>query len=137
MILDGQGQIAHDLQPESLFLNDLNGRQADRSRYFILRGQQFSGTEMFFLGQAVVLGKTVVTKEIEASDLPKILRKRAARTLENFELPEEVRRGDLVVSTESADLPGVAEVQTFKLNHGELSRNRKPIAATLEILKAK
>jgi Peptidase family M48 len=135
-ILDGQGQIAHDLQPGSLFLNYLNHHKTDRGHYFIMRGRRFSGTRMLVLGQAVVLAKAVLTKKIEASKAPTILRDRALQSLEKFELPEEVRRGDLVVSTESAALEGVTNVQTFKLHHGRLSRDPKPIAATLAILKA-
>jgi hypothetical protein len=73
---------------------------------------------------------------LERSSAPKTLRERALQSLERFELPEEVRRGDLVVSTESAALEGVADVQTFKLHHGQLCRHEDTIAATLKILKA-
>ena len=131
-ILDGQGQIAHDLQPGSLFLNHLNNRRPDRSRYAILRGRRYS----MAAGQATVLGRWLLKRKIERSDAPKILRERAVRSLEKIELPEEVRRGDLLVSTQSAELEGVSIVQTFKLRHGKLPKDEKTIAAVLEILRA-
>ena len=134
-ILDGQGQIAHDLQPGSLFLNHLNNRRADRSRYAIFRGRRFGRTRMFVLGQTLVVGKEVLSKEVETAHVPKIVRDRAMQSLDRLDLPEEVRRGDLVVSLESAELEGVREMQTFKLRHGELSRDPETIAATIELLK--
>lgn len=134
-VLDGHGQIAHDLQPHSLFLNFLNRQQCDRSRYAILRGRRF-GKSLLFWGQALVLGKTYLGRKIQSSDAPNLVRERAAQTLEKLRLPEEVRRGDLLVSLQSAELEGVSEVQTFKLHHGKLSRDEEAIAATLKLLKA-
>lgn len=136
-VLDGHGQIAYDLQPRSLFLNYLNNHQADRSRYTILRGRRFSGKRMLFLGQAFVLGKTYLARKIKRSDAPELVRERALHTLEKFQLPEEVRRGDLLVSLHSAELKGVTEMQTFKLHHGKLSRDEETIAATLKLLETK
>ncbi len=136
-ILDGQGQIAHDLQPESLFLNYLNNnpRRADRSRYAILRGRRFGRTRMFVLGQTLGVARELLSKELQSADVPKIVRERAIESLDQLELPEEVRRGDLFVSLESAELEGARKVQTFKLHHGELCRDRETIAATLELLR--
>src|SRR5690606_12401859 len=120
-ILDGQEQMAHDLQPESLFLNYLNRnlRQADRSRYAILRGRRFGRTRMFVLGQTLGVAQELLAKQLQSADVPGIVRERALQSLDQLELPEEVRRGDLFVSLDSAELEGVREVQTFKLHHSE------------------
>jgi hypothetical protein len=135
-ILDGQEQIAQDLAPGSLFLNHVNACEVDRSRYVIFRGRRFGRTRMFLLNQSMDLGRKLLEQSLHEIEGPAILRERARQSLEHFDLPEEVRKGDLVVSTESAALEGVGEIRTFKLRHGELSRDEEPIAATLEILKA-
>lgn len=137
VILDGQEQIEQDLAPKSLFLNDINACQVDRSRYAIFRGRRFSRSRMFLLDKSMDVGRTLLAQSLHEIEGPKILRERAMQSLEQFDLPEEVRKGDLVVSTESAALDGVEDIRTFKLHHGALSRDEETIAATLEILKAR
>jgi hypothetical protein len=136
-ILDGQEHIAQDLAPESLFLNYVNARQVDRSGYAIFRGRRFGRTRMFLLNQSIDIGRMVLESQLDEIEGPKILRERAMQSLEQLDLPEEVRKGDLVVSIESAALEGVEDIRTFKLRHGELSRDEETIAATREILTAK
>ncbi len=134
-ILNGQGQIAFDLEPGSLFLTFLNNRQVDRSRYAILRGEKFSGFRVFLLNQAVDLGRSYLTQKVESAKMPTIVKERALQSLEKMKLPEEVRHGDLIVSTKSAELSGVTEIQTFEMHHGELCREPQAINATLQLLK--
>lgn len=136
-ILDGQEQIGQDLAPGSLFLNQVNACQADRSRYVIFRGRRFGRARMLLLDKSMDVGRTLLAQSLEEIEGPEILRERAMQSLEQLDLPEEVRKGDLVVSTESAVLEGVQDIRTFKLRHGELSRDKETIAATLEILKSK
>jgi hypothetical protein len=136
-ILDGQEQIAQDLGPESLFLNYVNSREVDRKRYAIFRGRRFGRTRMFLLARSVDVGRIALEQSLDEIEGPAILRERARQSLDQLDLPEEVRKGDLVVSTESAALEGVEDIRTFKLHHGELSRDQETIAATLEILKGK
>ncbi len=113
----------------------MNACQVDRNRYAIFRGRRFGRTRMFLLNQSMDIGRTLLENSLDEIEGPKILRERAMQSLEQFDLPEEVRKGDLVVSTESAELDGVSDVRTFKLRHGELSHDKETIAATLEILR--
>ena len=138
VILDGQGQIRHDLEPGSLFLKYLNDRHADRSRYVIIRGNRFGSLGGLVFRETVEMAQTMLIRKVERSDVPGFVRRRTVRslrTLKKLKLPEEVLQGDLVVSTESADLPGVPDVRNFKLCHNELPRDPQTIAATMAILK--
>ncbi len=139
VIRDGQEQIRHDLQPGSLFLNYLNDREVDRSRYAILRGNRFGTLGGLVFRESVELAQGMLIRKVASSDAPWLVRRETARSLrklKKLQLPEEVMQGDLVVSTKSAKLAGVPDVRNFKLSHNELSRDPKTIAAAVEILKS-
>ena len=123
------------MQPGSLFLNSLNRRRVDRSRYAIIRGRKFGRFQMFLLERGLALGRRILTEKAENADVPKLVRERALQSLEKLQFPEEIKDGDLIVSTESAALENVTNVQTLELHHGELSRDPAAIAATLKLLK--
>lgn len=92
---------------------------------------------MLLLDKSMDVGRSLLAQSLDEIEGPAILRERAMQSLEQLDLPEEVRKGDLVVTTESAALDGVEDIRTFKLRHGELSCDKETIAATLEILSAK
>lgn len=132
-ILDGDGQIAFDLQSNSLFLNHLNNQAAQRDRYSIIRGRAMVESQARLLERGFSSGRRLAS----ASLLP--LRfsstgKRMIETLNGISIPEEITDGDMAVSLESAELDGVNSVQTVAMDHLKLIRDETVAAEVVKRL---
>jgi len=122
-ILDGDGQITFDLQPNSLFLTGLNQQSLPRDGYVIVRGRAMVESQAQLLERgfsgALRLAK-VGLLPLRFSDTGK----RLIGTLEDLSIPEEITEGDLAVTLESAALDGVTPIETVPLDHLKLIRDQ-------------
>lgn len=136
VVVDGRGQITFDLQPNSLFLTELNrvAPGPQRDRYAIHRG--LTRRPVLMLAGAIALN--TARNEILAS-LPRS-ETTAARlgrsSLELLSFPAEFTDGDMWVRTASAGLTGVRDVQDWRLRHTELPRSPDVIAAIVKQLRS-
>jgi pimeloyl-ACP methyl ester carboxylesterase len=118
---EGGGEIARDLSPDSLFLRRLNRETPPVQRYQIFYGQFFDWRQALELQVGFVIAKGCA-KEVVADLIPfPDLQSRLMRLVTTAPLPEEITRGDWVVSVRSARLPGVART-TAIANHHEAFR---------------
>ena len=118
---EGGGEIARDLIPGSLFLRRLNRETPPVQRYQIFYGQFFDWRQALELQVAFVVAKGCA-KEVVADLVPfPDLQSRLMRIVATAPLPEEITRGDWVVSARGAQLPGVART-TAIANHHEAFR---------------
>jgi Zn-dependent protease with chaperone function len=133
-ILDGHGQMSHDLQPDSLFLRHLNAPRdgVHRDRYVIFRGQASSRTRVLLIKGAVEAGRRSLERLLRNED--SIRSKFARAGLERLVVPAEIANGDMAVTLESAALEGVEAVHTFPLHHTELPRNAEVIEGVAKLL---
>jgi hypothetical protein len=114
---EGDGQIALDLHPDSLFLRRLGREKPPLARY-----QVFYGTVFDFWQSLELLAGYAVAKRYAAEALSDLLpfpavQARLLNLVEQTPLPEEVTRGDLAVSARSAALPGVAKTTGLRMFH--------------------
>ncbi len=134
-VIDGRGQITFDLQPQSMFLTALSrsARGIPAARYAIHRG--LPRRPFLMLAGAVALN--AARGEIIASlPPPDTTAARLGRsTLELLNFPPEFIDGDMWVRAASANLPGVADVQDWRLRHTELPRDPEVIAAIAQQLR--
>ncbi len=135
-ILDGHGQMSHDLQPDSLFLSYLNAPREDvgRDRCTIYRGQASSRTRVLLIKGAVETGRVGLERLIkrEGSTLSKF----AHAGLEKLHVPAEIANGDMAVTLDSAGLAGVDDIQTYPRHHTELPRSPEIIEHLVQRLVA-
>ncbi|MCH8047119.1 MAG: hypothetical protein IID44_25735 [Planctomycetes bacterium] len=135
-IVDGRGQMAFDLQPESLFLRHLNaaGKVKRPDDYHIFRGRAISTGKVILLRSSLALVRRGLNKSLKKiEDKPQ--RHAAAKVLiERLRLPAEITRGDLAVTLDSAALEGVKNVETHKLNHAQLYKDEKIVASVVGIV---
>jgi hypothetical protein len=126
-ILDGHGQMSHDLQPDSLFLRQLNAPRdnASRDRYTIYRGQASSRTRVLLMKTGVEAGRKSLERLLKNEDSTRSKFARAG--LEKLVIPAEIANGDMAVTLESAKLELVDDVYTHPLHHTELPRNAEII----------
>jgi Zn-dependent protease with chaperone function/pimeloyl-ACP methyl ester carboxylesterase len=128
-ILDGQGQIAHDLLPDSLFLRHLARFDAPVEDYHIIRGQVFRTAQAALLETALSAGRLVLAERAAEIDSP-LLRRTVDRWIELLQLPDEIKAGDLAVSLERATLAGVEDVTTVRESHLSMKRD----GATMQVV---
>jgi hypothetical protein len=135
-IVDGRGQIAFDLQPDSLFLRHLNatGKIARPDDYHIFRGRAVSTGKAFVLRSSVALLRRGLNRSLKKiEDQPQ--RHAAAKLLiERLRLPAEITRGDLAVTLDSAALEGVKHIETYELNHAQLYKDEKVAASVVKLV---
>jgi pimeloyl-ACP methyl ester carboxylesterase len=118
---EGGGEIAGDLTPDSLFLRRLNRETPPVQRYQIFYGQVFNLWQALKLQAGVAVAKSCA-KEAVADFVPfPDLQSRLMRLVAAAPVPEEITRGDLVVSARSAQLAGVTRT-TAIANHHEAFR---------------
>ncbi len=132
-IVDGDGQISFDLEPDSLFLRYLNQQQAPGDRYAIFRGRAISESKAAPLqmgfNTALKIGKLgLLPLKFSATG------KRALARLEKVQIPNEITAGDLAVTLESANLPGAAKITTINCDHSALVSNSEVIQQTQDYL---
>jgi Zn-dependent protease with chaperone function len=135
-ILDGHGQMSHDLQPDSLFLRFLNAPRDNlhRDRYVIYRGQASSRTRVLLMKGAVEAGRRSLERLLKNED--SVRSKFARAGLEKLVVPAEIANGDMAVTLESAKLEGVEAVHTYSLHHTELPRHPDVIEHLARLLVA-
>jgi hypothetical protein len=114
---EGNGEIARDLIPDSLFLRRLNRETPPVERYQIFYGQFFDLWQALELQAGFLVAKGCV-EEAVADFVPfPDLQSRLMRLVAKAPLPEEITRGDLVVSARSAQLPGVTRMTALAAQH--------------------
>lgn len=136
-ITDGEEQITDDLKPGSLFLTQLAKTNADHSRYTVFRGQAFGGLRSFLLQRATSVVRSKLVSKLGQTQRAEGIRLSLTGAVDRLKLPSEVLEGDLVVSLESASLPGVSALHTVDANHGELIRSAEVIASVCQTLSSK
>jgi pimeloyl-ACP methyl ester carboxylesterase len=125
---DGQGQIANDLRPGSLFLTGLAGAPAITAPVGNLRGRAFTPTRSLMIMTAMAGAQAVIRKRLETADLTVEARQAWAVVVSGLSLPPEVLHGDLAVSLDHAALPG-AEDQILPFDHLTLMRDPAALRA--------
>jgi pimeloyl-ACP methyl ester carboxylesterase len=135
-ILDGHGQMSHDLQPDSLFLRHLNAPRdkLHRDRYVIYRGQSSSRTRVLLIKGAVEAGRRSLERIVRSEE--STVSKFAKAGLEKLVVPAEISNGDMAVTLDSAALEGTQAVHTYPLHHTELPRNAEVIEHVVKLLVA-
>jgi pimeloyl-ACP methyl ester carboxylesterase len=119
-VAEGRGEIAHDLHPDSLFLRHLaRGRPAE-GRYHVYYGEYLSRRQALALQLAFRAAKRLLRDRWVNGLGSPVLKRQALRWLGELYLPAEVLRGDLIVSTRSAALPGRGPVTKTGLHHQAL-----------------
>ncbi len=114
---EGGGEIARDLTPDSLFLRRLNRETPPVERYEIFYGQVFDLWQSLEAQAVFVVAKSWL-EEGEADFVPVPgLQGRLMRLTAKAPLPEEITRGDLVVSARSAKLAGVSRMTALAAHH--------------------
>lgn len=117
-LVDGRGQITHDLHPDSLFLQYLAlFNKPGLNRYIIYRGRALRGPQAFLLTTAVDTTREVLKRRMEVKTNSPLLQQAVQDAAGKIALPPEVTDGDFCVTTNSATLRGVTSVQTTTLNH--------------------
>src|SRR5262245_7539875 len=106
-ILDGHGQISHDLQPDSLFLRNLNapGGKVGPACDSLDVWRAWSGAGGLRMKTAVEAGRRPLGGLLKSDETGGMKLSRAG--LERLALPAEITNGDLAVTVESAKLAGV------------------------------
>jgi pimeloyl-ACP methyl ester carboxylesterase len=114
---EGDGEIARDLLPGSLFLRQLSREAPPVRRYEVFYGQFFDWRQALELQAVFVVAKSFL-EEAVADFVPfPVLQERLTRLVAKAPLPEEITRGDFVVSARSARLPGVSRTTAFAAQH--------------------
>ncbi|HUY91006.1 MAG TPA: M48 family metalloprotease [Pirellulales bacterium] len=129
---EGSRQLTHDLHADSLFLRYLGYDAALAQRYEIYCGRKFNAVEALGLTAAVEVARRLLAQEVvERIEQPR-WKQQLGRLVDHLRLPEEVADGDLIVSVDSATLPGAAAVTVTRLNHLELNSDPDLIATVLD-----
>ena len=136
VIADGKGQVSFDLQPESLFLRNLNKvpRKKHRQRYFIFRGRAVRPGQAILLQVSLTAARAGLRRKIENSNNGDLFEKSSLAWIDRLRLPEEIAQGDLAVTLDSAALAGVTQMKTYPLNHTNLPRNPDVMDDVVQIL---
>lgn len=118
---DENTQLVRDLEPGSLFLNELNGTAPAgvQRRYSIVRGQALSTSRAMLLAIGVGTARSGLRQLADSSlDQPK--RSTVLSWISRLRLPTEVRSGDLAVTLTSATTEVHADVLTVQQSHTKL-----------------
>jgi len=134
VILDGKGQIRHDLEPESLFLRYLRQKQPLSNRYTVFRGQVMESSRAFFLRAALGLTTSQVRGRIPDMVRDPALQAVVGRWVDRVVLPDEVAAGDGVVSLHSAALEGAA-IHDTRCDHLSIREDPQVVDAVLGVLR--
>jgi Zn-dependent protease with chaperone function/pimeloyl-ACP methyl ester carboxylesterase len=125
-VAEGKGDIALDLQSDSLFLRYLGQDKERVGRYVVYSGEVMNVAEAFVLRRTLNSSKETMRKRVNEAGLPASMRDGALAAIENLELPDEIASGDGIVTLRSAALPGVDRPRVCKrLNHMTLKSDPK------------
>jgi pimeloyl-ACP methyl ester carboxylesterase len=134
-IPEGKGEITLDLHPDSLFLRQLGRDPRLAARYHLVVGDYLSLTGAL----ALHLGFAASRRYVLANAVPLlpagVLKASAARWMAGLRVPQEVLRGDLVVTTTSANLPGAGRVTRLPLHHLSVRSDPRVIALVLDVVR--
>ena len=134
LITDGRGQIALDLEPDSLFLRYLNRHSMSVDRCAVVRGQALSQSQLLVLQLAMTAARNTLQESLASPSEGGTIRTIAARSVDALKVPDEIAGGDLVVSADSAALQGVSRIRTFPLNHVQLTGDADVVRFVLNAL---
>jgi pimeloyl-ACP methyl ester carboxylesterase len=131
-IPEGKGEIGLDLHPDSLFLRGLGRDRRLAARYHLVVGQYLSPSQALGLRLTFAASRRyLLTRAIPV--LPDgVFKTHADRWAGQLRLPLEVLRGDLVVTTVSATLPGAGRVTKLPLHHLTMRTDPKAISVVLD-----
>jgi Zn-dependent protease with chaperone function len=133
-VANGRGEMKLDLHPDSLFLRYLGQGLRRAARYRILYGEALNRAEAIAL-QVAFLSAVRLANKRWVPGLPEgILREQGTRLFSRLTLPAEILRGDGVVRSQSAILPGVPGPIRLRRNHLALRRAPEVIRHVLEML---
>ncbi len=137
MLPEGHGQVIHDLAADSLFLRYLGHNAVLARRYHVFSGDYLTPLQVAALGTVIVAAKKVMKDRV----LPKIdspvLRRQALRRIDQWHLPREIVRGDLIVSVRSALLKDAGKATRTALNHEQFKTDEQVIRDVLESILGK
>ncbi len=134
-VAEGKGQIGLDLQPDSLFLRHLVPDEKRARSHVVFSGEIMTATEAFVARRTLQSSKDPLRKKVNDAALPPVLREAALAAIDNLELPDEVTRGDGVVTLRSAALAGAAETHVLRrLNHQTLKSDRKVLPEIVQAI---
>ena len=114
---EGDGEIARDVTPGSLFLRRLAHGTPPVRRYQIFYGRLFDFWQALELQAGFVVAKSWVEEALSDFVPFPDLQSRLMRLVAKAPLPEEITSGDFVVSAHSAMLPGVSGTTVLPVEH--------------------
>lgn len=134
VLVDGHGQITHDLQPDSLFLRFLDRHERPAERYAILRGRALKPAQAMLASAALASVRKSAKRRIEEKTESELLRQMAVRLVDSLQMPAEISAGDLAVSVPRATLDGVPFVETMRHHHLTLKSSPDAIDQIMRLL---
>jgi Zn-dependent protease with chaperone function/pimeloyl-ACP methyl ester carboxylesterase len=133
-VAEGRGEVAHDLHPDSLFLQYLGRDERRAGRYHVFYGRHLGKSPSLALWATVTAARGAFRHLIAECVGSHSLRRQALRLLERLCVPDEVTYGDLIVSVDSASLEGAASVTATKLHHLALTTDKDVMRRVLGII---
>jgi Zn-dependent protease with chaperone function len=134
---EGLGEIINDLHPDSLFLRYLGYDAACARRYYVFYGQALDTARAAALRLTFGAAKRVMKDRLFPGVGLLPFHTHVLILLDGWELPEEILRGDGVVSVRSARLRGARQVTKTTQNHLSILTNEMVRRQVLEILTGK
>jgi pimeloyl-ACP methyl ester carboxylesterase len=114
---EGDGEIANDLHPDSLFLRRLGHDARLAARYHVFYGVFFNLGQELTLRVGFTLVKANLHDAVETYAPFPDLKQRLLRLVDAATLPEEIAHGDLIVSARSASLADAGRTTRANLMH--------------------
>jgi len=134
IVAQGDGQISHDLQPESLFLRYLGHDAKAAGKYHIVYGKALLGTTAKGLAIVLDTARLSLQDHVDGIRAP-LLKSMLQRVVAQLQLPDEIAEGDWIVRMGSARLEGSASEMETRLNHQTLKTNEEVMRAVYNRLK--
>lgn len=135
-ILEGEGQISHDLHPDSLFLRWLGDKPPHGDRYHAHAGQYLNKVSRLAMEEGFPIARMAVKPFLEARiRRPVWVREAVLARVEALRLTEEITVGDGVVSVASATAVGTAPKTWPKLHHLSITSDEAVVKEVVELLK--
>lgn len=116
-IPEGRGEITYDLHPDSLFLRHLGQDAKLAARYHVYSGQILDSTQALTLRFAFLAAKTFLKDRVFTRLEMPLLKSQAIALVDGWELPDELLRGDGVVTVRSATLRKAGQTTATACNH--------------------
>jgi pimeloyl-ACP methyl ester carboxylesterase len=131
MIPEGQGQISYDVAPDSLFLRYVGHNAELARRYHVFSGECLTRLQVVALGTGIAAAKKIMKDRVLPKIESPVLRRQALRRIDQWHLPREISRGDLVVSVRSALLKDAGQTTRTALNHEQFKTDEPVIRDVL------